>query len=42
LEQAKYLEMEDIFEGIAQEYFLMFNGTFYKKNKHLVDQAAAE
>jgi hypothetical protein len=42
MEQAKYLEMEDIFDGLPQEYFLMFNGTYYKKNKESVDKAAAE
>ena len=42
LEQAKFLQMEDIFTGLPDEYFLMFNGSFYKKNKHLVDTAAAE
>lgn len=42
MEQAKYLEMEDIFDGLPQEYFLMFNGTYYKKNKQLVDTAATE
>lgn len=42
MEQAKYLEMEDIFDGLPQEYFLMFNGTYYKKNKELVDLAAKD
>lgn len=36
-EYAKALEMEHLFEGLAPEYFQHFDGTFYRKNKHLVD-----
>jgi hypothetical protein len=41
-EQSKCLELEYLFESLSPEYFLMFNGTYYKKNKQLVDAAAAE
>jgi hypothetical protein len=39
---AKALEMEHLFEGLSPEYFLHFDGTYYRKNKHLIDAAVEE
>jgi len=40
LEFSRALGLESYFEGLSPEYFMHFEGTFYRKNKHLVDVIA--
>lgn len=42
LDYAKALNMEHLFEELHQDYFYHFDGTYYKRNKHLIEAAAAE
>ena len=40
LDYAAALGLEELFEGLAPEYFLHFDGTYYRKNRGGVDTAA--
>ena len=39
---AKALGLEALFDQLPGAYFQHFDGTFYKKNKHIIEVAIAE
>jgi hypothetical protein len=40
MDYAAALDLESLFEGLAPEYFSHFDGSYYRKNKGVVDVIA--
>ncbi len=41
-EQAQHLGLDHLFEGLSPDFFLMFKGEYYRKNREIIDKAAIE
>ena len=42
MEQAQFLGLEHLFDGLSPDFLLMFKGEYYRKYKEVVEQAAKD